>query len=148
MMIPDWLPEFVRSAMARAVREQPQLAPWLHEAGGIPLFGTIGAEAFLRPDGSVWYYEAVDWVNDPDKYEWREGIGNDRWAAIVLGCRRIPQLKALLPVRPSDAPTCRRCNGRGEILVSVQADGSKRGITCPDCGRLGWITPVSNRGHS
>ena len=136
--VPDWLPAFVTSRMAVAEREHPQSAEWIKEAGGITLFATIGAEAFLRPDGSVWYYQAVDWVNS-DECEWREGQGNDRWAALVLGSKRMPELKELLPRRPPNAPNCQRCSGRGEILVNRQADGQDRGIICPDCGALGWI---------
>ena len=139
MSVPAWVAEFVQARMAQSARERPESAVWIREAGGISLFETIGAEAYLRPDGSVWYYEAVDWVKDPDKYQWREGRGNDRWAALVLGTKRIPELKALLPLRPPSAPNCSRCGGRGEIFVSKQYDGQDRGIICPDCGALGWI---------
>lgn len=136
---PAWLAEFVETRMAAAIRDQPDRAAWIRETGGILLFGTIGAEAYLRLDGSVWYYRAVDWVNDPDRYEWREGRGNDRWIALVLGSKRMPELQSLLPVRPPAAPNCGRCGGRGEILVSRQSSGEERGISCPDCGRLGYI---------
>jgi hypothetical protein len=136
--VPDWLPAFMAARTAAAEREHPERAKWLKEAGGITLFGTIGAEAYLRPDGSVWYYRAVDWANS-DEYEWREARGNERWAALVLGSKRMPELKKLLPQRPPNAPDCGRCGGRGEILVSRQAEGDDRGIICPDCGALGWI---------
>jgi hypothetical protein len=126
--------------MDMAAIEQPKSADWLREAGGMLLYGSIGSEAYLRPDGTVWYYSAVDWVNDPDKYVWHQGHGNERWAALVLGSRRIPELEELLPVRPPDTPNCARCDGRGEIFVSRQSDGRDRGIICPDCGALGWIT--------
>jgi len=146
LTVPDWLPEFVSAGMSAAIREEPGQADWIREADGIRLFGTIGAEAFLRSDGSVWYYEAVDWVNDPARYEWREGKGNDRWAALVLGTRRIPQLQALLPTRPPNAPNCARCNGRGELftdgkgrILAEPAPASRNSIICPDCGALGWI---------
>jgi len=137
--VPTWLTEFVKSRMAAAEREHPESARWIREAGGISLFGTIGGEAYLRPDGTVWYYWAADWTNDPDRYEWREGRGNERWAALVLGSKRMPELKQLLPIRPPNAPDCPRCGGRGEIHVSRQSDGKERGIICPDCGALGWI---------
>ncbi len=122
LTVPDWLPEFVSAGMSAAIREEPGQADWIREADGIRLFGTIGAEAFLRSDGSVRYYEAVAWVNDPARYEWREGKGNDRWAALVLGSRRIPQLRALLPTRPPNAPNCARCNGRGELFTDGKAE--------------------------
>ena len=140
MILPPWLPTFVRARMDQAALEQPKSADWLREAGGILLYGSIGSEAYLRPDGTVWYYSAVDWVNDPDKYEWHEGRGTERWAALGLGSRRMPELKALLPVRTPDAANCPRCEGRGEICISRQPDGQDRGIVCPECGALGWIT--------
>jgi hypothetical protein len=139
LSVPDWLPQFVTSRMAEAERARPESAAWLREAGGITLFGTIGGEAYLRPDGTVWYHWVVDWTNEPDRYEWREGRGNERWAALVLGARRMPELKELLPARPPATPDCPRCEGRGEIFVGRQADGVERGIVCPDCGALGWI---------
>ena len=137
--VPAWLPEYVRSRVAEAERERPESAQWLREAGGMLLFSTIGGEAYLRPDGTVWYYWAVDWANDPDNYEWREAHGNERWVALVLGSRRLPELGRLLPSRPGNTPDCQRCQGCGEILVTKQADGSNRGIACPDCGALGWV---------
>jgi hypothetical protein len=102
----------------------------MEEAGGVLLYGTIGGAAYLRPDGSVWLHWAVDWVNDSEQYEWREAAGDDRWGALVLGARRIPELRRLLPVRESETPDCPRCEGSGFVLG---------GVICPDCGALGWM---------
>jgi hypothetical protein len=139
MPLPPWLPDFVRSAMAKQARDQVWSAQELQEAGGLLLFATIGCEAYLRPDGSVWYREDKSLPNEPERYEWREGQGNDRWAGIVLGSRRMPELGALLPARPANTPACSRCHGRGEILAGRQYDDQERGIVCPDCGALGWV---------
>ena len=125
--------------MAAAIREEPKSAEWISEAGGVLLFGTIGSEAFLRPDGSVWYHEVVNWPSDPEKYEWREGRGNDRWAALVLGSKRMPELRKLLPQRPPNAPNCSACGGRGLIFPSPAEEARDRGVICADCGALGWI---------
>ena len=126
----DWLAAFVHQRIEEVAREAPHLRAAMDEAGGILLFGTIGGEAFLRPDGSVWYHWAVDWVHDPEHYEWSEATGKDRWGALVLGARRMPELKQLLPRRSPDSPDCSRCVGSGLVLV---------GVLCPDCGGLGWI---------
>src|SRR6266576_318069 len=106
MPFPSWLADFVPSRMAQQARDKVWSAQDLQEAGGLLLFATIGSEAYLRPDGSVWYREDKNWPNDPEKYVWREGQGNDRWAGIVLGSKRIPELRALLPVRPANTPDC------------------------------------------
>jgi hypothetical protein len=139
MILPDWLPQYVQKHMAEAIHDRPESANWLQEAGGILLFGTIGSEAYLRPDGTVWYRRATDWLNDEDKFEWHEGHGNERWAALVLGSRSMPELRALLPVRPLGTPDCVRCKGQGEILLNGQPTGKDDGIICPTCGALGWV---------
>ena len=49
----DWLREFVERHMAAQISEDPSVVPLLKEAGGMLLYGTIGATVFLRPDGST-----------------------------------------------------------------------------------------------
>jgi hypothetical protein len=48
-----WLREFVERQMATQASENPATAQLLAEAGGMRLFSTIGAEVFLRPDGTT-----------------------------------------------------------------------------------------------
>ena len=67
---PDWLTEFVREAMEREQRRHADPA-WFREKAGMTLFGTLGLEAVLRADGSVWLYEAVDWEHS-EEYAWRQ----------------------------------------------------------------------------
>jgi len=141
MTIPDWLPAYVRGHMARIVRQDPVMRTWIQEANGITLFGSIGMEAVLRPDGSVWYYEVVDWPKD-ERYEWREVSGNERWTALVCRIKRFPELRELLPKRPPGTPDCRRCEGRGELYFEGQGQ-RYGGIACPDCGKLGWVTSAA-----
>ena len=126
----EWLPDFVQQRSAELAREQPHLKSSMEAAGGLLLYGTIGGEGYLRPDGSVWLNEVVDWVNDPERSVWREASGNDRWGALVLGSRRLPELRQLLPARPAGTPDCSRCEGSGFVLG---------GVLCPDCAGLGWI---------
>jgi hypothetical protein len=95
----SWLEGFVKASMVEAERRDPQSARWLREAGGILLFGSFGTEAYLRPDGSVWYHETEDWGAQSPAYAWREAEGKDRLGALVLGSRRIPKLRRLLPER-------------------------------------------------
>jgi hypothetical protein len=133
---PDSLAAFVQSRMAKQALEEVCSPKILEEAGGLFLFATIGADAYLRPDGSVWYRRDKDLSKEADDHDWAEAKGNDRLAALVLGTKRTPELAALLPTRPPSTPDCSRCSGRGEILASR---GLGRGFICPDCGGLGWV---------
>jgi len=128
----DWLSEYVQNQMQAIAREFPHLKAEMAEAGGVMLYGTIGSAAFLRPDGTIVVHAAVDWVNEPETYEWHEATGKERWGALVLGARRMPELKALLPKRALGTPDCLQCKGSGFI---------HGGIVCPDCGGLGWVAP-------
>ena len=125
----EWLPEYVQKKMAELVAASPQLRASLEDAGGVLLYSNVGIESYLRPDGTVWMHHAPDWTNRPDHYEWREARGNERWAALVVGTRRMPELKRLLPRRPSHAVSCSRCGGAGFLLG---------GLVCEACGALGW----------
>ena len=58
----DWLGELVRARMAAQSSTDRAARAWLDQAGGITLYATIGHEAVLRPDGSVWFYHDD---NDP-----------------------------------------------------------------------------------
>jgi hypothetical protein len=54
---------------------------------------------------------------------------------LVIASERIPELRSLLPPRPTDAIDCARCSGSGWFLG---------GVVCPDCDGLGWIaTPAT-----
>src|SRR5262249_35227100 len=99
--------------MAEAIRANPECAGELHEAGGARLFSQVGSDVYLRADGAVWFRQHD--FNDPSKVEWHEAKDNERLAALVVGSRRMPELKALLPVRPAGTPDCTTCRGFGEI---------------------------------
>jgi hypothetical protein len=116
--------------MTREAARGPQFAQLVTQSGGMHLYGTIGHDAYLRPDGSVCFYRAVDWTNDPDTYEWREADHLERWGVLVLATKRYPEFLELLPARPADAPDCVQCGGSGRVIADV---------TCPDCGGLGWV---------
>jgi len=108
----------------------PQAGNWVQESEGMLLYGTIGHEAYLRPDGTVWYHAAVDWRNDHETYEWHQADDCERWGALVIATRRHPELRELLPRRPNATADCVRCHGTGEVPPKVQ---------CSDCCGLGWV---------
>lgn len=115
--------------MAEQATRNPRSAEWVAEAKGMTLYGTIGHEAVLRPDGTVWFYHAVDWVNDPDTWAWRQGTLPEAWGAFLIAAKRIPEVALLVPQRPLDAQSCPACDGSGRHPV---------GIPCPTCHGLGW----------
>jgi len=59
LQIPPWLPGFVQAHRVAEVLRRPESAQWLDESKGMCLYGTIGHDAYLRPDGSVWFYSPV-----------------------------------------------------------------------------------------
>ena len=94
----EWLRGFVEERMAHEAEESEQARAWTATAGGMLLYGTIGHEAYLRSDGSVWIYhdrggEAVnEWV-------WSQATGVERIGSLVIASERISELRRLLPTR-------------------------------------------------
>jgi len=139
MTTPPWLPEYVQARMAEAIRKDPTVAKELDEAGGICLFYQIGSDVYLRPDGSVWFRE-YDQDSPEEDCNWREAQGNARWGALVVGSKRMPELKALLPVRQPTTPDCSTCKGSGKLSINIPSyEGSHGGMLCPHRGGLGWV---------
>ena len=123
----DSLSELVRRRMAAQADADPTTRAWLDEAGGITLYGTIGHEAVLRPDGSVWLYH--DDNNPLGQWKWRQASDRERMGALVIASERMPELRRAIPSRPPEAANCVRCAGAGHIFET---------IICPECGGLGW----------
>ena len=107
-----------------------------HSSEGLLLFGTIGCEAYLRPDGSVIWYEEPVGAAGYQSYEKRTPTPQERAGAINAGGRRHPELRELLPVRTADA-TCMVCRGTGTF---IRPDGSRvDGVWCGQCVGLGYL---------
>lgn len=133
----SWIERLYQGQLTYFEQRNPSHARWLREAGGLLLFGTIGSDAVLRPDGSVWIRGADNWDAPSPNWEWREARGVERWGALVLGAERVPEIAQLLPERTGAAPTCSRCAGGSYILGTA----TSRGVVCPECGGLGWVEP-------
>src|SRR5258706_15444888 len=125
MQIPTWLADFVATQIAAQSARDASLRKLTREAGGMRLFGTIGAEVFLRPDGTT--VSLIEGESSDDS-TWSEDSLMDHYAALAIGKRHYPELAALLPVRPPQASDCTACVGTGSI----------RGIVCARCSGLGW----------
>jgi hypothetical protein len=136
-MLPDRLVEFVRASMVLEAARSAGDARCVAEAGGMTLGGTIGRSAHMRPDGSIWIYEAVDWVNS-EEYQWRAAERQEGFGWLKVAAKRLPELAELLPVRGQTNPACPRCNGTGDM---TREGHQLTGIWCEDCVGLGWIVP-------
>ena len=117
-------------------RQQVGSAAWLRELDALYLFGTLGTEAVLRGNGEVWVRPDDQWDNPAaPEPTWRLADERERTSALVIAGERLPEVRSLLPARPSEATTCGRCSGTGYFID---------GVVCPDCGALGWISaPVT-----
>jgi hypothetical protein len=121
------LPPQIESRVSRCVAgvEGPNFAidAEARDHGCIALIGTIGMIWGIRPDGSFWQFDedsGRELASLPEEHELE---------ALVFGVRRHPWLEELLPVRPTGAVGCARCEGSGSLgEVSL----------CPDCRGLGW----------
>jgi hypothetical protein len=130
---PDWLPEYVREVTARERQAHGDPA-WLREKAGMTLFGTIGREAILRPDGSVWWHEAVDWEHS-DEYSWRQATAQEAAGALKVAATRHPRLLALIPSN-SGGTLCPSCKGSGDL---ARDGGTFPGVWCPTCSGVGFL---------
>jgi DnaJ-class molecular chaperone len=121
-----WLDEFVASQIAAQRSADPRLTPVLTQARGMRLFGTMGGEVFLRPDGSV--VALIEGApGEPER--WEEQSESDRIYALIVSLKRFPELEQLLPRRSPTADECSSCAGTGRI----------HGVVCSICSGLGWI---------
>jgi hypothetical protein len=101
-------------------------APHVAEAAALPLCVGWTETIGIRADGEIirWStegeYPGVQPVED--RYLWLN--------ALVAGCRRYPELRALLPTRPAGAVDCRH------LAHPLFAEGK---VFCPECCGLGWV---------
>jgi hypothetical protein len=113
-------------------QHNPAMASLIRRLEVIYLFGTIGIEAVLKPDGRVLVMVDEN-LGDPFpsiEPSWRPATEHERIPALVIGSRRIPELAELLPRRPPAATDCKPCRGTGWLVQEV---------VCTDCGGLGWV---------
>ena len=112
----------------------PPVARMLEELGALYLFGTIGMEAVLLPDGSVLVAVDERW-DEPQAPlpEWRRATETERTLSLMIARKRLPEVADLLPQRPPRVPDCPQCGGSGFLLGDA--------IACGNCGALGWLQP-------
>ena len=136
--LPAHLEQLVRQRMAAAFEEFPQSRKHLEEADGLEIWGTIGAGAYLRPDGSVWIYHDSR-TQDQEQWEWREATAQEAAGIIKSASKRIPELSALLPPRGQEQPSCPRCAGTGQLTRNGTVVAA--GVWCDACHGVGYMVP-------
>ena len=135
-MTEPWIVRLLEAQLGELEPTNPSLAESIRDAGGVLLYGTIGSAGYLRPDGSVWINDADNWDESVDiRFVWREATGPERWSALVLGSRRMPEIAQLLPKRSADAIDCAACGRTGNVRVGEGAD-----LICSTCGGMGWLS--------
>jgi hypothetical protein len=123
------MPEAVRRAVQWRIAqtdlsERPEGDEWL---SGLFLAGGPGGCSYLEAGGVVWNWSA-----------WDESIelvpdGPVKVAVVALAAKRLPELEAWLPARPSEASDCQPCQGSGSLPPRLNR------LQCPECLGLGWV---------
>jgi len=115
----------------------PDAAERLCSKEGLPLWGSIGFDAFLARDGAIWS-EREDGVR-------QRVTGPERLTHLLIAAERRPELQGLLPIRPPAARTCARCSGQGTLELAsavgevyLVMNTQPLRFYCPACGGIGF----------
>lgn len=139
-----WLPAWMERQIELGSAQRAEVSPLAGDA--VYLYGSLGVESALTSTGEVYVgdYDFEHFESAAQSIRWRQAQGLERVGFIVLGARRFAELRALLPVRTSDAPPCPSCRATGDWHVFSQDRKESlriRGMVCKDCGGLGWRAP-------
>jgi hypothetical protein len=124
-LVKGWLASPTRSDLTEAVRG----------SGALPVYSDMGGTLFLRPDGEILVLGSGPEDDEP-RIETDPGW---RITAIVVGAEEDPELRPLLPVRPSGTEDCEACAGHGRVHVG-EIDHR---FLCGRCHGLGWFAAPS-----
>jgi hypothetical protein len=101
------------------------------------LHGSIGYGCYFSPDGNIFIEEYDIGSDEPTTVDHSRQA---QIAALVLTSRHMPQLAALLPKRPANAPSCKECDGMGWLHQEMFRRVFKsEGLLCTKCSGLGWL---------
>ena len=98
----------------------------------LPLLCDFGGCLAIRLDGEI---VSFTWDKMTDLRI--ESDARIRNVALFQGSKKYPELRVLIPPRPSEARECPDCNGSGSMTTAREI-GLENGIVCY-CGGLGWL---------
>jgi hypothetical protein len=125
--------ETIRTRIAELLAASDSELEWVKPAVRahtfLPLYVGWVASLGIRPDGSF-----IRWDHDDDR-DSVTPLSDAYWQrmAICQGVKKYPELRALLPERPTTALTCEACGGSGQLNAASP-------VVCR-CGGVGWIIP-------
>src|SRR5690348_9380333 len=127
MPAPEWLEKYVWEGMARDEARYGR-TPYIEARAGITIWGTLGSEAALRPDGSIWVFHE-------EEGRWRPASAQEAAGVVKDAVKHHPILAPLLPVNTS-GKNCPTCGGTG----SFTSDGHVPfpGVWCETCSGVGF----------
>jgi hypothetical protein len=120
-LVKRWLVSPVRSDLINAVRV----------SNALPVYSDLGGTLLLRPDGEILFLDSGSGDDEPQietDFGWRI-------TAVVVGAEEYPELRPLLPIRPSGTEDCEACAGLGRVRIG-ETDVR---ILCGRCHGLGWL---------
>ncbi|HEX8697157.1 MAG TPA: hypothetical protein VF746_32355 [Longimicrobium sp.] len=104
------------------------------ERNAFPLSGNQVYLWAIRPDGVVLWIDHESFAHATEP----ETDLSALYAALVLGARRHPELRELIPARPADARLCDVCGGTGGPVTPAAPAVED---ICHGCDGLGWLVP-------
>jgi hypothetical protein len=128
--------ELVKQWCASPTDPDLELIEAVAGSGAPPVYMDMGGALLLRPDGEVL---CLPW-GELEKLA-PESDAGWRLTALVVGADKYPELRPLLPVRPSGTADCEACKGGGRIRI--EGSGNRRGPICGRCYGLGWLSAAS-----
>jgi hypothetical protein len=131
-MIPAWASERISREVDATLASpdfadcDPTLASAIQHIRVWPVYRDLGGTLLLGVDGEVYTqnHNTMEIAPESD-LRWR-------LVAWVSAAERVPELRMLLPPRPTGTPDCRVCGGAGNILIR------KSQVGCGVCWGLGW----------
>jgi hypothetical protein len=92
----------------------------------LPVYSGWTGDLCLTTEGAVLFHDYESEQVGPET--------DDRWiiAAALSAVEKYPELRVILPQRPSTAATCAICSGTGRLLDTS--------VHCGTCFGLGWVS--------
>jgi hypothetical protein len=116
--------------------DHPELVEAVARSGALPVYMDMGGALLLHPDGEVLClpWDEIGGLAPESDSGWR-------LTALVVGAEKYPELRPLVPVRPSGTADCEWCKGGGRI--HIEGTGNRRGPICGRCYGIGWLSAAS-----